>query len=104
MLPHRTTIVSTGQVVGLLGSIDIGFVGAPSAVGGVVTIHVTAHPFCDTPRTATQNAPAVLVSHTKSPSHVSRSVASRSNNASVFVKTSVKGRPARRVVWLTGKS
>jgi hypothetical protein len=103
MLPHRTTIVSTGQVVGLLGSIDIGFVGAPSAVGGVVTIHVTAL-FCDTPRTATQNAPAVLVSHTKSPSHVSRSVALRSNNASVFVRTSVKGRPARRVVWLTGKS
>jgi len=50
------------------------------------------------------NAPAVLVSQTRSRSHLSRSVVSRSNNASVFVRTSVNGRPARRVVWLTGKS
>jgi hypothetical protein len=40
-------------------------------------------------------AGAVLVSHRRSRSHSSRSDTSRSNNAFVFIRTSVKGRPAR---------
>ena len=53
---------------------------------------------------AAQKVPAIFVSQSSSPCQNLRSVASRWNTTTVFSRTSVNGRPERRVVWLTGRS
>jgi hypothetical protein len=45
----------------------------------------------------------VAASHSRSRCQSCRSAASRSNSAPVLTRTSVNGRPVRRVTWVTGR-
>jgi hypothetical protein len=80
--------------------------GLREVLGGTTGLSPRATRPCMSPfaSLSLQKQLAVSINHARSFCQVRRSAASRSNRVAVFSRTSVNGRPVRRVVWRTGKS